>query len=66
MTLLGKVINHIFWCVGDENNEIDLLHPAFTTNTREVEKYLSIRRAHADGQMLLELNVLCFIGSQDN
>lgn len=30
MTLFRKVINHVSRRVGDKNNSIDLLHPAFT------------------------------------
>ena len=40
-------------CVGEEKNDTDL------------RTQLSLWRAHADSQMILELSVLCFIGSQD-
>ena len=34
MTLWRKVINHILGCVVEKNNDTDLLHPAFTTNSK--------------------------------
>ena len=37
MTLLRKVINLTVGRVGNENNDTDLLHPAFTTFKREVQ-----------------------------
>ena len=66
MTLLRKVINHIFGCVGDENIDTDLSHPAFNLNKQEVrclEKklYTSMSKTRQDSQMLLELNIPCFI-----
>ena len=66
MTLLRKVINHIFECVGDENIDSDLLHPAFNLNKQEVRSlekkmYTFMSKTRQDSQMLLELNIPCFI-----
>ena len=57
MTLLRKVINHIFGCVGDENDDTDVLHPAFNINKQEVRCMVPCRKF---------IRIACLIGLQDN